>query len=162
MIQINAQLRLRMIDKTEYYKAFPWYQDEEIQYFVNGVKEPYDMDSIIGMFKFIQNHGELYYIEVLEGLEWIAIGDVSLLSKTNDDLPITIGNKNYWRKGIGTAVLLTMIEKARTQGRKKLEVEIYDYNENSIKLYQKVGFRKKEKTEYSKRYYLSLGKKSHK
>ena len=36
---------------------------------VDGVDEPYDMDQLRRMYSYLDKHGELYFIEVLEGVQ---------------------------------------------------------------------------------------------
>ncbi|WP_228025469.1 GNAT family N-acetyltransferase [Streptococcus ruminantium] len=52
-----------------------------------------------------------------------------------------IGDKRYWKKGLGFKVLERMIERAKELNFKEIIVEeIYDWNEGSRKLFEKCGF----------------------
>lgn len=155
-IIINDNLRLRKFNKEEYYKALPWYEDEQVQYYTNGVKTPYGIETIGAMYDYLSSHGHCYYIEVLCKDQWKAIGDASLVENTSDDVPITIGDKEYWGNGIGREVLQKLIEIAKDFGRQELKVEIYDFNERSYGLYRKLGFKEEEPTEKGHIYRLKL------
>ena len=46
-----------------------------------------------------------------------------------------------WRgRGVGSALLAAAIERARTDGRHKLSLEVFPHNEAGIALYRKFGF----------------------
>ena len=92
-LQIDNSLRL-----VPYYKvnhcdeAFAWYQDVNLVHLVDGVKRPYSPASLEAMYSYLDQHGELFWIEVKEKGEWFPIGDVTL---SQDNLPIVIGNPAY-------------------------------------------------------------------
>ena len=156
MYKINDELRLRWPVMEEFHKGWIWYMDPDIQYMVNGTKEPFTMDQVIRMFDFLNNNGEFFFIEVYENGLWKPIGDATLMYGQNNDVPITIGDKDYHKKGIGSLVLGALIDKAKDQGFDKLIIHIYSYNEASIALYEKFGFKKFEDTEDGSNYILNL------
>lgn len=140
VINIDSVLRLRKPKEVEWKLAIPWYQDEEVLYYSEGISDgsQYDLDTIYKMYRYLSEIGELYFIEILEENHWKAIGDVTLAF---DNLPIVIGEKKYRGLGIGKKVITTLIERARNLGLKKLRVGcIYRYNIRSKKLFRSVGF----------------------
>lgn len=55
----------------------------------------------------------------------------------------TIGivlRQQYWNKGIGTALFTEMIQVAKEQGIRQLELGVIDGNERGMALYTKMGF----------------------
>lgn len=144
IINITNELRLRKFD-DKYYFALAWYQDEETVKLVDGLDaEKYDYDTLRRMYEYLNNIGELYFIEVLENNDFIPVGDVTF---SKDDMPIVIGNKNYRGQGIGKKVIEALIERARNLGYQELKVnEIYNYNIASQKLFESCGFKKAEPT----------------
>lgn len=54
--------------------------------------------------------------------------------------------KKYWNKGVGTAVLKTMIDWAKIKGIKKINLSVRTDNKSATHLYEKVGFVKEGKT----------------
>ena len=86
-IQIDQALRLRRFDGTADF-AFAWYQDPELVYLVDGVKKPYSRETLYNMYTYLDQLGELYFIEVREGETFVPIGDVTF---SQADLPIVIG-----------------------------------------------------------------------
>ena len=148
IIQIDTNLRLRKFD-GHFDFAFRWYQDEELVYLVDGVRRPYSYETLSNMYHYLDRHGELYFIEVLEG-QWKPIGDVCFWQ---EDLPIVIGDPAYRGKGIGGKVICALIARGRALGYDRLAVnEIYDYNTASRKCFENAGFRVSEKTETGNRF----------
>ena len=130
--------------------AFVWYQDEETVYLVDGKKELYTMERLKGMYEYLNDTGELYFIEVLENGTYKPIGDVTFWQ---EDMPIVIGDKNYRGKNIGRKVVSTLVQRGKRLGYDYLEVgEIYDWNEGSRRCFESVGFRAYEKTEKGAKY----------
>ena len=149
VIWIDKSLRLRKYDGV-YDFAFVWYQDEETVYLVDGKKELYTMERLKGMYEYLNDTGELYFIEVLENGTYKPIGDVTFWQ---EDMPIVIGDKNYWGKNIGRKVVSTLVQRGKRLGYDYLEVgEIYDWNEGSRRCFESVGFRAYEKTEKGAKY----------
>jgi len=139
-ILIDDIIRLRKIKKVDYDIALPWYQDMEVLKGTAGPerKEPYDRTTVVDMYEYLANIGECYIIEVLEMSSWIPIGDVTLSETT---MPIVIGNKGYWGKGIGKHVIKALLVRAKQLGFKKITLkDIYYNNKRSLRLFKSCGF----------------------
>ena len=144
LIHVDESLRLRKYDGV-YDFALAWYQDEETVYLVDGKRNPYTMSRLKGMYEYLNNAGELYFIEVLENDTYKPFGDVTFWQ---EDMPIVIGDPNYRGKGIGRRVILALIQRGKMLGYDRLEVgEIYDWNEGSRRCFESVGFTAYRKTE---------------
>ena len=144
LIHVDESLRLRKYDGV-YDFALAWYQDEETVYLVDGKRNPYTMSRLKGMYEYLNNARELYFIEVLENDTYKPIGDVTFWQ---EDMPIVIGDPNYRGKGIGRRVILALIQRGKMLGYDRLEVgEIYDWNEGSRRCFESVGFTAYRKTE---------------
>ncbi|MFM0775104.1 GNAT family N-acetyltransferase [Streptococcus suis] len=153
ILEIDKQVRLRRYDGQHDF-AFEWHQDLELVWLVDGNKEPYTLDRLNRMYGYLATNGECYFIEIFEDDQFIPIGDVTLFA---DDFAIAIGDKRYWKKGIGTKVLQRMIERAREVGLEEILVEeIYDWNTGSRKLFEKCGFEAVEKTKKGWSYKMIL------
>ena len=152
-LQIEEALRLRRFDGN-YDFAFEWYQDPETILLIDGKAEPYSYETLTNMYNYLNNKGELYFIEVSENGKWKPIGDVTFWQ---EDMPIVIGEREYRRKGIGKKVVSALVRRGRAIGYDKLYVgEIYDFNIGSQKCFESAGFRSYEKTEKGSRYVLHL------
>lgn len=144
IFQIDDTLRLRKYDGVHDF-ALEWYKDEETVYLVDGKRDPYTMPRLKGMYEYLNDAGELYFIEVLENGTYKPIGDVTFWQ---EDMPIVIGEPAFRVRGIGRKVIAAMIQRGRTLGYDYLEVgEIYDWNEGSRRCFESVGFTPHEKTE---------------
>ena len=153
IIQIDNTLRLRKYDGVHDF-AEEWYLDEETVYLVDGKRDPYTMERLGGMYRYLNNAGELYFIEVLENGTYKPIGDVTFWQK---DMPIVIGDARYRGKGIGRKVVSALVQRGKELGYDHLEIgEIYDWNEGSRRCFESVGFVACEKTEKGSKYRLTL------
>lgn len=112
VLQVDDEIRLRKYEGV-YDFAFGWYKDEETVYLVDGVRVPYTREKLKRMYEYLNHHGELYFIEVMEKGVYKPIGDVTFWK---DDIPIVIGEKRYRGKGIGRKVVCTLIDRGRKLG----------------------------------------------
>lgn len=152
-IPIHDRLRLRKYDGNIAF-ALEWYQDEETVMLVDGVSEPYDMARLQCMYSWLDDHGELYFIEFRQNDEFIPIGDVTLCK---NDLPIVIGDRRFRHCGIGQQVVKALIQRGKALSFPQLFVrEIYSYNTGSQRLFESLGFVPYEATEKGHRYRLDL------
>ena len=112
IININESLRLIKYNGN-YEIALSGYQDPYVYQNSEGIfddiKKP-DLEYIKGMFKWLNNNGELYYIQVKDGQDYISIGDVTI---KDVNPPITIWYEKYRFIGIGTTVMKTIIKRIR-------------------------------------------------
>ena len=153
LIQIDDTLRLRKYDGTHDF-ALAWYQDEETVWLVDGNRNPYTPERLAGMYHYLNEAGELYFIEIMENGTYKPIGDVTFWQ---EDMPIVIGDPNYRGNGIGRRVILALIQRGRMLGYNRLEVgDIYDWNKASRRCFESLGFTPYEKTEKGHSYRMSL------
>ncbi len=152
-IVINDKLRLHYVS-NDYAFALEWYQDLDTVKLVDGTNKAYDLQRLNQMYKYLDKHGELYFIEYLVNDKFIPIGDVTF---SKDDLPIVIGVKEYRNRGIAKLVIKCLIERAKSLGYKTLGVsDIYNYNEGSKHLFTSLGFKKVEVTKLGYSYKLEI------
>lgn len=145
IINVGEDIHLRLYDgKADF--ALEWYQDEEMVKLVDGPEAKiYDKEKLYRMYNYLNNKGELYFIEVKNNKEFKPIGDVTLCE---DDMPIVIGNKAYRGKGLGEKVIRALIKRGQELGYETIKVkEIYSFNKASQKCFEKAGFKRAEVTE---------------
>ncbi|MBF0778678.1 GNAT family N-acetyltransferase [Streptococcus cuniculi] len=153
MIEIEENLRLERRRPTDK-EALIWYQDEDLVYLVDGVREAYSLEKLRRMYAYLDRVGELYTIEVAENGVWKAIGDVTF---SPDNLPIVIGDSSYRGQGIGKKVIQALIAEARKRGYPALCVrEIYRENKASQKCFTACGFKGNAATAQGYSYRLEL------
>ena len=154
IIQLSDTYRLRRYD-GHYELALPGYRDPVVYENSEGIfdenKIP-DLDYVRGMCEYLDGHGELYFIEALEEGVYVPIGDVTV---KDENPPIAIWRGEYRGKGLGTLVMTAVIDRLRELGYKRIHGStVYKWNESSLKMHLKLGFKVVRETE--KEHYLDL------
>lgn len=143
---VTENIRLRPVTLDDVDLALPWYQDMEVLKYTAGVERtvPYDRETVIRMYRYLMSIGECYLIEVKEQSSWFPIGDVTLSEET---IPIVLGRKEYWGRGIAKQVLGYLIQRAKDLGYTRIRAkEIYAFNDRSLALFRSLGFKELRKT----------------
>lgn len=74
------------------------------------------------------------------------IGDIEfeqmVLYSREAELRISIGDKSYWNRGIGTRALAETIDFAQNIGIRRIYLRVKKDNRRAIRVYQKNGFKK--------------------
>ena len=96
-LPVSDSIRLRKFD-GEFDFAYPWYEDPDAMYLMDGERASYPPERVERMYRYLDDHGELYFIEILEDGRYIPIGDVTFW---HQDMPIIIGEPAYRGLGIG-------------------------------------------------------------
>ena len=153
LIQVDEIIRLRKYDGAHDF-ALKWYQNTELVWLVDGDRVPYDADLLDRMYRYLNGHGELYWIEALENEAYRPIGDVTFWQ---EDMPIVIADPAYRGKGVGRKIISALIARGRELGYDRLYVdEIYRHNAASRKCFESLGFTAYQETEKGSRYVLTL------
>lgn len=153
-VNIDYEIRLKAYSGT-YEFAYNWYQDIDSLELIDGKGKavPYTLERLKNMYEYLNNHGELYFIEKKINDNYIPVGDVTFWK---DDMPIVI-SKEYRNQGVGKKVIQCLIKRAKDLGYKQIHVrEIYDYNLGSQKLFMGCGFTRMALTETGARYLLDI------
>ncbi len=154
-LTVTPALRLRRFENV-IPEALEWYRDPETVYLVDGIREPYTREKLERMYNYLNAHGELYYIELLEQDVFRPIGDVTF---SREDMPLVIGEAAYRGKGIGRTLVAALIARGRSLGFDSLGVrEIYSWNHASRRCFESQGFRPVEATPRGHRYAIYLKK----
>ncbi len=153
-IQLPGPYRLRRYD-GHCELALPGYRDPMVYENSEGIfdidKIP-DLDYVQSMCRYLDANGELYFIEALEEGVYVPIGDVTV---KDENPPIAIWRGEYRGKGLGTLVMRAVISRLRELGYERIHGStVYKWNENSLKMHLKLGFKVVRETE--KDYYLDL------
>ncbi len=129
---------MKEIEIIDYFPAYDislaWYKDPLTVKMVDGVQKAYDLDDLIRMYSYLSKHGDLFYIEYDDKL----IGDCAIF---DDNMVALVLDKDYRCKGLGSLVLEKLIDYAKDKGLRYLKAEIYDFNEPSLNLFSKFGFK---------------------
>lgn len=126
------------ISLIPYYENFDetllWYQDYVLCKQVDNIDYIYDKDMLVRMYKSLNEDGLCFYIKYKQNL----VGDVTL--KDNNELCIVI-SKPYQNMGIGKVTIKEIIKLAQKDNRKELRANIYDFNKQSRRMFESVGFK---------------------
>lgn len=129
----------REIQLVRYYPnyktALVWYQDLELCKQVDNRDTVYDLDLLKRMYKYLNQHGDLFYIKYKNRL----CGDVCLQSSGEINIVIA---KPFQNKHIGRRVINGIIRLAKEKNIRELRAEIYSFNTQSRKMFQYIGFNK--------------------
>lgn len=143
VIQIGDDLRLRKFDGN-FSCAIPWYQDTEMVYLMDGKRKTYSPEEVEWMYRYLDQKGELYFIEVLEDGAFRPIGDVTFWQ---EDMPIVIGDAAFRGRHLGRRVVQALVERGKSLGYTWMMAnEIYHFNTASRRCFESVGFRPVEET----------------
>ena len=124
-----------------YATALEWYQDIELCKQVDNRDTAYDIKLLKGMYKYLNNHGDLFYIKYKNRL----CGDVCL--QPNGEVNIVIA-KPFQNKHIGRRVINEIIQLAKEKNIPQLHAKIYWFNTQSQKMFQSIGFKKVDDEDY--------------
>lgn len=154
----QIRLRLLNIDKDIKY-AKKWYNNWRVLLGSEGINvSGYNEMTIRRMYNDLNNKGTVFIIEIMDK-HWKPVGDITLSPTT---VPIIIGEDKYVGKGIAKRAMKLLLKISKYNDYKEIKVsKVFDYNINSQKLFESLGFEKSELITGSKgelyfRYHLKL------
>lgn len=125
----------------DYGTTLAWYQDLELCRQVDNRNTAYDLDLLKRMYKYLNSHGDLFYIKYKNRL----CGDVCLQSSGEVNIVIA---KPFQNRHIGRRVMKEIIRLAKEKHISELHAEIYVFNTQSQKMFQGIGFTKVDDEQY--------------
>lgn len=137
---IDAELQLVPYYRN-YKAALEWYQDLELCKQVDNRDTVYDLALLKAMYKYLNQHGDLFYIKYKNRL----CGDVCL--QPSGEVNIVIA-KPFQNKHIGRRVINEIIKLAKEKDMQELHAEIYSFNTQSQSMFQSIGFEKVDEEQY--------------
>lgn len=140
VIVLSGNYRLKKYDGA-YEKALAGYQDPVVYQNSEGIFDPQkkpDLNYVRGMFSYLDNAGELYFIEALEDGQYIAVGDVTAKP---ENPPIAIWQERYRGKGLGKLAMQAVIDRLRALGFRRITGSaVYRWNPASLAMHKALGF----------------------
>lgn len=124
-----------------YKTTLAWYQDLDLCKQVDNRDTVYDLELLKCMYKYLDKHGDLFYIKYKNRL----CGDVCL--QPSGEVNIVI-SKSFQNKHIGRRVINEIIQLAKEKDIQELHAEIYSFNIQSQKMFQSIGFKKVDDEQY--------------
>ncbi len=124
-----------------YKTALAWYQDLDLCKQVDNRDTVYDLDLLKCMYKYLDKHGDLFYIKYKNRL----CGDVCL--QPSGEVNIVIA-KPFQNKHIGRRVIKELVRLAKEKHIPERHAQIYAFNTQSQKMFQSMGFSKVADEQY--------------
>lgn len=142
----EKDILLRPVRKSDLEYLLKWMNDLEVNQYLNNhfpITEITEAKWIEELSTTRRNTDIVFVIEV----EQKPIGICGLhrinLIDQNAGMGMAIGEKEYWEKGYGTESLKLLVDFAfRNLNLNSLSTGAIDFNERSIKMQEKVGFRR--------------------
>lgn len=124
-----------------YKRTLMWYQDLDLCKQVDNRDSVYDIDLLKRMYKYLNQHGDLYYIKYKNRL----CGDVCL--QPDGEINIVVA-KPFQNKHVGRRVIGAIIQLAKEKNIQELHAEIYSFNIQSQRMFISLGFEKVADEQY--------------
>ncbi|MBA3922967.1 MAG: GNAT family N-acetyltransferase [Nostocaceae cyanobacterium] len=158
VVQTDDVIVRRMRDEMDDYELMEkWRTDERVLEFYGGRDYPYYIEDVkIEYLPLIRGYQKVVpcifsYQNIPVGyLQYYALNDLSNKEKKEFSLEQTdgvyaidlfIGEPSYWSQGIGTKVLVAVINYIFTQlSARKIVIDPYVGNHRAIRCYEKCGF----------------------
>jgi len=137
---VDSEIRLVRY-YPNYAAALPWYQDPLLCKQVDNRDTVYDLARLKAMYKYLNVHGELYYIKHKNRL----CGDVCLQPSGEINIVIAAPWQN---KHIGRRVIGEIIHMAQEKGMPALHAVIYPFNTQSQAMFRSMGFQRAQGDTY--------------
>ena len=122
-----------------------WFNDKDVRKFLKPTT-PKTEKEITDWIREITDSDKVRYFSIFLPEQNQFIGHVGLkninLAKKQAEIGIVIGEKKFWRKGIGTKAVLKILEYSRKLELKRITAEVQKENKISQKLFSKLGFTK--------------------
>ncbi len=138
-------VRLRAVEPKDAENAFRWMNDREVS---RGLMARYafslesEREWVKNAVKPLDFSNARFAIETKEGVH---IGVCGLhgcnAENRRAELGIMIGEKEYWGRGFGTDIMLTLLRFAFAQmNLNKVTLGVFEFNERGLAMYTKLGF----------------------
>ena len=126
---------------------YSWRNNEEINIFDQpGFNGPIAYEIVEEWCEKVINQKDGYTFFLKDEVAGVYIGICALMhidyKNSNSELSIVIGNREYWRKGVGTEVMNKLIDWGfNSLNLHKLYLHVFSSNTRAIGLYEKLGFK---------------------
>ena len=124
-----------------YAASLPWYQDPALCRQVDNRDGVYDLELLKRMYSYLNRRGDLYYIKYRNRL----CGDVCL--HPDGEINIVVAAL-FQNRHIGRRVIGEVVRMAKERGIPRLHAEIYSFNAQSQRMFERAGFRRVEEERY--------------
>ncbi|MFH1193046.1 MAG: GNAT family protein [Candidatus Jorgensenbacteria bacterium] len=142
---IGEKVILRPIVRADASRFVKWMNDREVTRLSRGPSKKLTLEEERKWIKSIPKLKDQKHFSICT-FGGTHIGGIGF--KTIDtlnryaEIAITIGDKRYWNKKLGTDAMRTLINWGFKEFKlHRIELEVYEYNARGIKLYRRLGFK---------------------
>ena len=147
---LDYSIRLRPMTENDWPELFRWNADPDVVYYSEGsVDDLHAPEEIKEIYRVTSQNAHCFIIECnslaigecwLQGMNIRQISDAQP-GKDCRRIDIMIGDKSYWNRGIGTAVIRCLVSFGFGQQNADMIFGLVsDHNKRSIGAFQKAGF----------------------
>lgn len=145
---LGKRVRLRAIEREDLPRFVRWFNDPEVRENLD-LFLPMSLAEEEKWFADVLERDPIerpLAIDFREGDDWVHLGSCGLFSfnqkARHAALGISIGDKSYWDKGIGTEALHTILRHGfETLNLNRVHLRVHVSNHRAIQVYQKLGFK---------------------
>ena len=117
----------------DFARTLDWYKDEELCMQIDGTPDPYNMERLQKMYRYLCKNGDCWYVTA----NGEPVGDITLLN--TGEIAIAIC-KEYQNMHIGKQAIELVLQKAKQKGFKEVFAKIYAFNIRSKIVFEAMGF----------------------
>ncbi len=137
---------LRLLERDDLEKRVKWINDPEVNHTL-GFDYPAGLDKTRAWFQTTLMDSSRMNFSIVDRASEKLIGMAGYLAinrkNRNAEFYITIGEKDFWGKGIGDEAIRLLLQYGFTElGLEKVYLHTFDYNERAGRLYERNGFKK--------------------
>ncbi|XVJ67668.1 MAG: GNAT family N-acetyltransferase [Lacibacter sp.] len=118
--------------------SWNWLQDEELRKLVDAPVITKEQQQ--SWFETLPQRRDYYIWGVLYDGKPVGVTGIKNIKNNTGEYWGYIGDKNYWGKGIGSAMMQCTIAEAYSLQLKQLTLKVLRTNQRAIQLYEKNGF----------------------
>jgi RimJ/RimL family protein N-acetyltransferase len=143
---VGTKIYLRPLDRADAPLLVPWINDPDVTRTIR-FRRPMNLQAEEAFIDrlYQSEHDVVLGIALKEADRLIGVTGLHQLDSKNRHagFGISIGDKGEWGKGYGTEATLLMVRHAfETLNLNRVWLQVYEYNEPAIRIYEKLGFRR--------------------
>lgn len=142
MIIKGKNVLLRPITLADAERFVVWFNDPEVNKFLHRRSMTFEQEK--EWINSLPKNQQEFNLAI-DTSDGVHIGSVGLRNIDEvyhyADFGIMIGDKNYWNKGLGSEATNLILSHGFEQLHlHRIELDVYEYNERAIKVYERIGF----------------------
>ncbi|MGD8554017.1 MAG: GNAT family protein [Anaerolineales bacterium] len=154
---LGERVRLRAIERDDLPRYVEWFNDPEVRQYLN-LFLPMSLPEEERWFEQMLDRDPVerpLAIDVKPKDKWVHVGGCGLFNVDarahSAEFGISIGDKTYWDQGYGTEAVRSLLRHAfETLNLRRISLNVFEYNERAISVYQRVGFKEEGRLRQAK------------